>query len=59
MSNKYKISETKGLFAESFRLEKLSKQGGPLELLNKVVDWNFFRATAENMINNNLPLTSR
>ncbi|MCP4458699.1 MAG: IS5/IS1182 family transposase, partial [Cytophagales bacterium] len=36
---KYKQRGTRGLFSEDFRLEKLSRQGDPLEKLNKVVDW--------------------
>lgn len=47
MSRNYKPTKTNGFFAEGFRLEKLSKQGDPLERLNKVVDWEFFRVTAE------------
>lgn len=45
--NKYKVSGTTSLFSESYRLEKLSKQGDPLERLNKVVKWEFFRVTIE------------
>ncbi len=32
---------TTSLFSESYRLEKLSKQGDPLERLNKVVEWEY------------------
>jgi IS5 family transposase len=38
----YKESGTLGLFSEENRLKKLSKQGDPLERLNKVVDWEYF-----------------
>ena len=43
--SKYKTSGTTSLFSEHYRLEKLSKQGDPLERLNKVVDWEYFRET--------------
>ncbi len=36
--NKYKTLNTTSLFSEGYRLEKLSKQGDPLERLNKVVE---------------------
>ena len=45
--NKYKTLNTTSLFSESYRLEKLSKQGDPLERLNKVVEWEYFRETVE------------
>lgn len=44
---KYKKTGTTSLFSESYRLEKLSKQGDPLERLNKVVTWEYFRETIE------------
>ncbi|MEM8569236.1 MAG: IS5 family transposase [Bacteroidota bacterium] len=47
MSKSYKPTGTNGLFAEEFRLTKLSKQGDPLERLNKIVDWGVFRETVE------------
>jgi len=47
MSKEYKIAGTTGLFAEEYRLDKLSKQGDPLERLNKVVNWEYFRNTVE------------
>ena len=53
MPQKYKISGTKGLFAEEYRLEKLSKQGDPLERLNNVIDWSIFRSAAEKALNTN------
>jgi hypothetical protein len=37
-SEKYKSNGTSSLFPEEFRLEKLSKQGDPLERLNNVID---------------------
>lgn len=43
----YKKSGTLGLFSEENRLEKLSKQGDPLERLNKVVEWEYFRKVLE------------
>ena len=45
--SKYKTSGTTSLFSEHYRLEKLSKQGDPLERLNKVVEWEYFRETIE------------
>lgn len=45
--NKYKTSGTTSLFSEEYRLEKLTNQGGPLERLNKVVEWEYFRETIE------------
>ncbi len=42
MEQRYKKQGTRGLFGEHFRLEKLSKQGDPLEKLNSVIDWNIF-----------------
>lgn len=45
--NSYKRTGTTSLFSESYRLEKLSKQGDPLERLNKVVEWEYFRDTIE------------
>jgi IS5 family transposase len=51
MKNNYKSSGTTSLFSEEFRLEKLSKQGDPLEKLNKVIDWSIFRNTVEKVLN--------
>lgn len=45
--NKYKALGTTSLFSECYRLEKLSKQGDPLERLNKVIEWEYFRETIE------------
>ena len=42
MEQRYKKQGNQGMFGEHFRLEKLSKQGDPLERLNKVIDWNIF-----------------
>ena len=36
-----------GFFDEQFRLEPLSKMGDPLEILNKHIDFEFFRTTLE------------
>jgi len=44
---KYKTSGTTSLFSEQFRLDKLSRQGDPLERLDKVVEWEYFRDTIE------------
>ena len=53
MAKTYKPTGTNSLFPEDFRLRKLSKQGDPLERLNQVVDWEFFRKTAEKALNTN------
>lgn len=44
---RHKSSGTTSLFSEQYRLEKLSKQGDPLERLDKVVEWEYFRETIE------------
>ena len=49
MANRYRPTGTSGLFSEESRLEKLSRQGDPLERLNGVVDWEYFRDTLERM----------
>jgi len=53
MKNKYKITGSTGLFSEEDRLHKLSKHGDPLERLNKVVEWEFFRNTVETILSAN------
>ncbi len=50
MSRSYKPTQTSSLFPEEFRLEKLSKQGDPLERLNKFIGWDFFRETVDGVI---------
>jgi IS5 family transposase len=45
--DKYKKTGTTSLFSEEYRLKKLSKQGDPLERLNKVITWDFFRETIQ------------
>jgi len=42
MSQKYKKQGSLGLFGEHFRLEKISKQGDPLERLNSIINWDIF-----------------
>ena len=37
MNQKYKKLGNSGMFGEHFRLEKMSKQGDPLEELNSVL----------------------
>ena len=49
MQTPYKAKGTNGLFSEDFRLEKLSSQGDPLERLNGVIDWSYFRTPLEKM----------
>lgn len=51
MTEKFKPTGTTGFFGKEFRLEKLSKQGDPLEKLNRVIDWNVFSPTLEKLLN--------
>jgi transposase, IS5 family len=51
MFQKYKKQGKIGLFGEHFRLEKLSKQGDPLEKLNKVINWDIFLPVLEKFEN--------
>ncbi|MGB1283924.1 MAG: IS5 family transposase [Polaribacter sp.] len=47
--NRYKKTSTSSLFSETYRPEKISKQGDPLERLNKVINWDYFRETIDKM----------
>jgi IS5 family transposase len=38
------VNKQRGFFSETERLELLSKQGDPLERLNKTIEWEIFRA---------------
>ena len=40
----------RSFFDEEDRMEKISKIGDPLELLNKVIDWEMFRSTLNNAV---------
>lgn len=40
----FKQRRDKGFFDEELRLSRLSKQNDPLEKLNKLIDWEIFRA---------------
>ena len=51
MGQNYKIHGEKGLFGEHFRLEKLSKQGDPLEKLNMVINWDVFLPVLQKLDN--------
>lgn len=51
MSTNYKTTGSHHLFGEQFRLEKLSKQGDPLEQLNKAITWDIFSSSLEKMLN--------
>ena len=44
-----KNKNPRGLFDETFRLEKLSKQGDPLLLLKEKINWEIFRSTLESI----------
>ncbi len=48
---RYKETGTKNLFAEEFRLEKISKHGDPLERLNKIINWEVFSPTLQSIEN--------
>lgn len=48
----YKSKGKKSLFDEEFSLEKLSAIGNPLEMIDKVVDFEMFRSTLENKLLN-------
>jgi hypothetical protein len=37
------MNQQRGFFDEQDRLEKLSRQGDPVEKLNTVIDWEMFR----------------
>jgi IS5 family transposase len=41
------MNEQRGFFDEQDRLEKLSRQGDPLEKLNSLIDWEMFRPQLE------------
>ncbi len=47
----HKSKGTNGWFSEEHRLNKLSKQGDPLERLDKVIDWEYFRPIVEKVAN--------
>jgi IS5 family transposase len=49
MDSLMKNNKPFGLFDEHFRLEKISKQGDPLEKLKKIIKWEIFRKTIENI----------
>ena len=51
MKSNYKLTGTTSLFGEQFRLEKLSKQGDPLEQLNHVIKWEGFSPILDKMLN--------
>jgi IS5 family transposase len=46
---KYKKQGEQGLFGEHFRLEKISKQGDPLERLDSVINWDIFLPALERL----------
>lgn len=48
---KYKKQGQSGMFGEHFRLEKISKQGDPLEKLNAVIDWELFMPVLKKLEN--------
>ncbi len=48
----YKSTGKKSLFDEQFTLEKLSEIGNPLEMMDKVIDFEMFRPTLESKLLN-------
>lgn len=52
--NRYKAKNTTALFLEDYRLRKLTKQGDPLERLDGVINWEFFRETIEQIYENKM-----
>jgi IS5 family transposase len=44
-----KNKNPRGLFDETYRLEKISKQGDPLLLLKEKINWEIFRPTLESI----------
>ncbi len=48
----YKTQGNKGLFDEEFTRERLSAIGNPLEAINKVIDFELFRASLERKLLN-------
>ena len=51
MSQKYKKLGNSGMFGAHFRLEKISKQGDPLEKLNSVINWDMFEPVLQKLEN--------
>ncbi len=51
MGQKYKKLGKSGMFGEHFRLEKISKQGDPLERLNSVINWGAFEPVLQKLEN--------
>ena len=51
MVQKYKKQGKQGMFGEHFRLEKISKQGDPLEKLNAVINWEVFLPVLQKLEN--------
>jgi len=49
---KYKSQGKKGFFDEQFSVEQLSEIGNPLEAVSKVVDFEIFRSTLEEKLQN-------
>lgn len=52
MSTNYKSQGKRSLFDEEFIVEKLSVIGNPLEVISKVIDFEMFRSTLENKLQN-------
>lgn len=49
---KYKTTGNRGLFDEETSVDKLSAIGNPLEMISKVIDFEMFRATLEDVMLN-------
>lgn len=58
MAQKTARTGTLGLFATEERLDKISRQGDPLEQLDTVIDWELFRPIFDKMRNKNKMVNS-
>ena len=52
MSRKYKLTGKIGLFDKQFANEHLTEMGNPLEAINKVIDFEYFRPLLEEKLLN-------
>jgi len=54
MSRKYKPTGKIGLFDKQFANEQLTEMGNPLESINKVIDFEYFRPLLEEKLLNSV-----
>lgn len=50
-SQKYKTQGKKGLFDEQFKVDRMKEIGNPLEAISKVIDFEMFRPSLEDLLN--------